>query len=87
VARVGWIERVAERRGLVGGRIRHTSAYTLHPLGTRSLFMLDIIPLSKHACLSDSLNARALLRRRAAMAEANETAYRDLHDRDVEPGR
>lgn len=31
-----------------GTRIRHTSTYALHPLGTRPLFMLDIIPLSQN---------------------------------------
>lgn len=43
--------RGSSRRGFVpswGSRIEHASTHTLHSLGTRPLFMLDIIPLSKH---------------------------------------
>lgn len=37
---------------LGGSRIEHASTHTLHSLGTRPLFMLDIIPLSKHTHFS-----------------------------------
>lgn len=51
-------ERGSSRRGggvcpkLRGSRIEHASTHTLHSLGTRPLFMLDIIPLSKHTHFS-----------------------------------
>ena len=34
----------------------HISTHTVHPLGTGPLFMLDIIPLSKHTHFARSLN-------------------------------
>lgn len=58
----GLEERGSSRRGVCpklgegGSRIEHASTHTLHSLGTRPLFMLDIIPLSKHTHFSRSLN-------------------------------
>lgn len=61
VGRVVVEERGSSRRGVCpklggGSRIEHASTHTLHSLGTRPLFMLDIIPLSKHTHFSRSLN-------------------------------
>ena len=54
------VEREGRREGglsqVGGSRIEHASTHTLHSLGTRPLFMLDIIPLSKHTHFSCSLN-------------------------------
>ena len=54
------VEREGRREGglsqVGGSRIEHASTHTLHPPGTRPLFMLDIIPLSKHTHFSRSLN-------------------------------
>lgn len=56
----GWRSEGRREGGFVpswgGSRIEHASTHTLHSLGTRPLFMLDIIPLSKHTHFSRSLN-------------------------------
>lgn len=75
MVKVGWIERVAEKKterkrgrgrekGVLvpsrGSNKAYEHVHAAHPLGTRPLFMLDIIPLSQNMHTSPGLLTCAL---------------------------